>query len=315
MSKICLEEGVRSFTEQEAAAALPLRPWDGHKGTFGKVCVIGGSVGLTGAPVLAAAAAARMGSGLVYLGVPGEIYPITAAMCLEAMPFPLAGRQGMLSGEALFAILERLNGCDAGVAGPGLGRSRELAALIRRILEQVKTPLVVDADGLYALRNQKEVLKARREKGWVTVLTPHEGEFAYLGGGLRPREAGNADPEIWKERCRERIRAAREFAREYGCVLVLKGPGTVTADPEGAVYVNTTGNSGMAKGGSGDVLSGLIGSLLGQGLGPLQAAALAVWIHGAAGDRCREELGEFGMLPRDLVERIPGTVRPLVRRG
>ena len=305
------EESALSFTRKEAAEILPKRPWDGHKGTFGKVCVAGGSVGFTGAPVLAALAAARMGSGLVYLGVPKEIYPITAAMCLEAMPFPLAGRQGMLSGEALFGILERLNGCDAGVIGPGLGRSRELTLLLRHVLEQVKTPLVLDADGLYGVRNQKEILKARQEKGWVTVLTPHEGEFAYLGGKLSCREAGSTDPEYWEERSRERIRAAREFAREYGCVLVLKGPGTVTADPKGAVYVNTTGNSGMAKGGSGDVLSGLTGSLLGQGLMPLQAASLAVWIHGAAGDQCREELGEFGMLPRDLIERVPGVVLSL----
>lgn len=310
-SQILLKEGALSFTEKEAAEILPVRPFDGHKGTFGKVCVIGGSVGLTGAPVLAALAAARMGSGLVYLGVPGEIYPITAAMCLEAMPFPLAGHGGMLSGEALFGILERLNGCSAGVVGPGLGRSRELSGLVRRVLEQVKIPLVLDADGLYGVRNQKEVLKARREKGWVTVLTPHEGEFAYLGGRLSPCEVGNTDPKHWEERNLERIRAAREFAREYGCVLVLKGPGTVTAGPDGDVYVNSTGNSGMAKGGSGDVLSGLTGSLLGQGLEPMRAAALAVWLHGRAGDLCKEELGEFGMLPRDLVEKIPGAVKKL----
>ena len=177
-------EQIHQFTEKEAVMVLPSRPWDGHKGTFGKVCVIGGSVGLTGAVVLSALGAARMGSGLVYVGVPKEIYPITAAMCLEAMPFPLPDREGMISPEAFFKILERMNACDGGLLGPGLGRSPELVLLIRRLLEQVKTPLVLDADGLYAIRNHKEVLKERKEKGRVTVLSPHEGEFAYLGGTI-----------------------------------------------------------------------------------------------------------------------------------
>ena len=184
ISKICSEQGGKCFTEKEAARALPPRPFDGHKGTFGKVLIIGGSVGLTGAPVLAAGAAARTGSGLVYLGVPGEIYPITAAMCLEAMPFPLKGSKGMLSREALFGILERMNTCDAGLIGPGIGRGQELEILVRRLLEQVETPLVVDADALYAIRKNKKTLKTRSEKGRVTILTPHEGEFAYLGGQL-----------------------------------------------------------------------------------------------------------------------------------
>lgn len=295
---------VYTFTAKEAADFLPQRPWDGHKGTFGKVCVVGGSVGLTGAPVFAAGAAARTGSGLVFVGVPGEIYPITAAMCLEAMTFPLPGREGKLSAEAFFQILERMNGCDAGAIGPGLGRSQELVILVRRLLEQVKAPLVLDADALYAIRNHKEVLKARSEKGWVTILTPHKGEFAYLGGEL-PKETTKKNREI---RTQERIQAAKAFAGEYGCILVLKGPDTVTADPEGTVFVNTTGNNGMAKGGSGDVLSGMVLSLLGQGLEPIKAAALSAWLHGYAGDLCRKELGEFGMLPRDMVEKIPEAI-------
>ncbi|NBK92387.1 NAD(P)H-hydrate dehydratase [bacterium 1XD21-13] len=298
-----------------AASWLPVRPWDGHKGTFGKVCIVGGSVGLTGAPVLAAGAAARTGSGLVYLGVPKEVYPITAAMCLEAMPFPLPDRDGGISGEALFPILERLNGCNAGLIGPGLGRSSELAGVVRRLLEQVRLPMVLDADALYAIRNHKEVLKARREKGCVTVLTPHEGEFAYLGAALsKGCHMEYSDRKACEERIQERIWAANMFAEEYGCILVLKGPGTVTADPEGAVYVNTTGNSGMARGGSGDVLSGMVLSLLGQGMAPEKAAALAVWLHGCAGDLCRDEIGEFGMLPRDMVERIPAAFRLLFTR-
>ncbi len=274
---------------------LPLRPADGHKGTFGKVYAIGGSVGLTGAPVFAAKAAARTGSGLVFLGVPEKIYPITAAMCMEAMPSPLPGRDGHLSAEAFFKILERMNTCDAGLIGPGIGRSQELSLLVCRLLEQTRVPLVLDADALYAIRKQKEVLKFRAEKGFVTILTPHEGEFAYLEGDL----------------ALGRVEAAQRFAETYGCILVLKGPCTVIAQPQGKAYINTTGNSGMAKGGSGDVLSGMILSLLGQRMEPVRAATLAVWLHGLAGDLSKEELGEFSMLPSDMIERIPAAIRYL----
>ncbi len=290
-----MAEAVKRVDRELAASWLPVRPADGHKGTFGKVYAVGGSIGLTGAPVFAAKAAARMGSGLVFLGVPEEVYPITACMCMEAMPSPLPGRDGRLVGEALFGILDRLKGCDAGLIGPGLGRSQELSRLVCCLLEQTEKPLVLDADALYAIRDQKEVLRARGEKGLVTILTPHEGEFACLGGDLS----------------KGREEAARIFAREYACILVLKGPGTVTASPDGTAYLNTTGNSGMAKGGSGDVLSGMVLSLLGQQMEPVRAAALAVWLHGFAGDLCREELGEFGMLPSDMLERIPEAVKRL----
>lgn len=308
ISKVWDEEGAKSFTAKEAAQALPLRPFDGHKGTFGKVCIIGGSVGLTGAPVLAAGAAARTGSGLVYLGVPGEIYPITATMCLEAMPFPLKDSKGKLSKEALFGILERMNTCDAGLIGPGMGRSQELEILVRRLLKQVESPLVIDADALYAIRKNKKVIKDRSEKGRVTILTPHEGEFAYLGGRLTKYQAGNKNPEIQAERNRERIQAAKSFARDHGCILVLKGPNTVTADPDGSIWINTTGNNGMAKGGSGDILAGVTTSLLGQHLEPTTAAALAAWIHGHAGDLCQKKLGEFGMLPQDILKQLPAAI-------
>lgn len=308
ISKVWDEEGAKSFTAKEAAQALPLRPFDGHKGTFGKVCIIGGSIGLTGAPVLAAGAAARTGSGLVYLGVPGEIYPITATMCLEAMPFPLKDNKGKLSKEALFGILERMNTCDAGLIGPGMGRSQELEILVRRLLKQVESPLVIDADALYAIRKNKKVIKDRSEKGRVTILTPHEGEFAYLGGRITKYQAGNKDPEIQAERNRERIQAAKSFARDHGCILVLKGPNTVTADPDGSIWINTTGNNGMAKGGSGDILAGVTTSLLGQHMEPTTAAALAAWIHGHAGDLCQKELGEFGMLPQDILKKLPAAI-------
>ena len=275
-----------------AGALLPKRREDGHKGTFGRVSITGGSVGFTGAPVLASRGAARCGSGLVFLGVPESIYPITAASCLEVMPSPLPDQSGRISSGAFFQILERLNSCDAGLIGPGLGRSQELSLLVCKLMEQTATPLVLDADGLYAIKDRKELLRRRSDKGLVTILTPHEGEFAYLGGDL---SVG-------------RKKAALAFAEKYGCILVLKGPATVTASPEGMAYINTTGNNGMAKGGSGDVLGGMVLSFVGQGMEPFQAAALAVYLHGLAGDICREELGEYGMLPGDLAEKIPEAI-------
>ena len=275
-----------------AGRLLPRRRPDGHKGTFGRVSITGGSVGFTGAPVLASRGAARCGSGLIFLGVPESIYPVTAASCLEVMPSPLSDQNGRISSRAFFQILERLNSCDAGLIGPGLGRSQELSLLVCKLLEQTAVPLVLDADGLYAVKDRKELLRQRQEKGLVTILTPHEGEFAYLGGDL---SLG-------------RRRAALRFAERYGCILALKGPATVTASPDGRVYINTTGNNGMAKGGSGDVLAGMVLSFLGQGMEPVEAAALAVYLHGLAGDLCRDRLGEYGMLPGDLAEEIPAAI-------
>ena len=275
-----------------AGRLLPRRRPDGHKGTFGRVSITGGSIGLTGAPVLASRGAARCGSGLIFLGVPESIYPVTAASCLEVMPSPLSDQNGRISSRAFFQILERLNSCDAGLIGPGLGRSQELSLLVCKLLEQTAAPLVLDADGLYAVKDRKELLRQRYEKGLVTILTPHEGEFAYLGGEL---SLG-------------RRRAALRFAERYGCILALKGPATVTASPDGRVYINTTGNNGMAKGGSGDVLAGMVLSFLGQGMEPVEAAALAVYLHGLAGDLCRDRLGEYGMLPGDLAEEIPAAI-------
>ncbi len=278
-----------------------MRRPDGHKGDFGRVSITGGSVGFTGAPVLAAYGAARSGSGLVFLGVPEPIYPIVAGHCLEVMPSPLPAGCGKISKDAFFQILERLNGCDAGLLGPGLGRSRELSKLICKILEETETPLVLDADALYAIKDQKEILKRRSEKGLLTILTPHEGEFQYLGGDLTcGREA-----------------AALDFAQQYGCILVRKGPETVTALPDGSCYVNTTGNDGMAKGGSGDVLGGMILGLLGQLMAAQNDAALsdagrmtalAVYLHGLAGDITRTKLGNYGMLPSDLTAQIPAAI-------
>ena len=268
-------------------ASLPPRKAGGHKGDFGKVLVIGGAVGYTGAPYLAASAAVRGGCGLVYLGVPESIWEIETVRSVSAMPFPLADKRGKLSQKALPAILERLESCDVLALGPGLGRWEQTESLVLDLLRQTEKPVVLDADGINALEGHIDILDQRR--GRVTILTPHGGEFARIGGN----PAG--DP----------VGAARAFAREHGCFLVLKGHRTVTAGPEGNVLVNTTGNSGLAKGGSGDVLTGLIASLLAQGAGPVMAAAGAVWIHGRAGDLAAEALTEYCVTPEDVIAAFP----------
>lgn len=274
---------------------LPRRPADGHKGDFGKVLVAGGSVGFTGAPLLAACGALRSGAGLVTVGVPSSIYNIAAVKCDEAMPTPLpAGEDGRLSEEALLPLLGLLAGKDAALVGPGMGQSGAVDSLVCGVLTTVDYPLVVDADGINALARHIDVLDGRRD--CPTILTPHDGEFARLGGDLSDGD---------------RLGSARDFAVAHGCLLVLKGHNTIVALPNGECFVNTTGNSGMAKGGSGDVLGGMILSLLGQGMNPVRAAVCAVWLHGRAGDLAAADKGEYGMLPTDLIGQIPYAIKEL----
>ena len=274
--------------------ALPPRREDGHKGTFGKVLIVGGAVGYTGAPYLTASAAVRTGCGLVSLGVPEAIWPMEAAKCASAMPFPLPEKGGMLSAKALPQILEKLSSCDVLALGPGLGRSEGTARLVWELLKTEK-PVVLDADGINALSGHIDVLDARRDK--VTVLTPHAVEFSRIGGDLSHGD---------------RQQAARDFAMRHGCVLVLKGHGTVTAAPTGEVLVNTTGGSGLAKGGSGDVLTGVIASLLAQGADAVQAAVAGVWLHGRAGDLLEAELTAYGVMPEAVAEHLPLAIREIL---
>ena len=278
---------------EEAMVRLPRRARDAHKGDFGKVYILGGSVGYTGAPVFAAQAAVRCGAGLVKVGVPQPVWPVAAARLAEAMPHPLpAGPEGQLSLEAGLAALEQMAGYGVCLIGPGLGRGGGVSAVVRRLLGELRLPVVLDADGINALEGHIDVLDGRR--GLLTVLTPHDGEFARLGGDLTGGD---------------RLGAARAFAVEHGCCLVLKGHRTITAFPDGTAWINTTGNPGMAKGGSGDVLSGIILALLGQGLPARRAVPMAVWLHGAAGDWCAGELGEYGMTPSDMVEALPRVLK------
>lgn len=273
-----------------AHAAIPPRKPDGHKGNFGKVLVVGGSVGFTGAPYLTAEAAMRTGCGLVYLGVPASIWKVEASRCISTMPFPLNDHHGMLSHRALQLLRDKLSDCDVLALGPGLGRSPDVTRLVLALLQEAPQPVVLDADGINALEGHMDVLDAR--KGRVTILTPHDGEFARIGGDL---SAG-------------RIETSGTFAVNHGCILVRKGYRTLTAVPQGNVLVNTTGNSGLAKGGSGDILTGIIASLLAQGATPVQAAAGGVFLHGRAGDLAASRLTAYGMTPEDVIGVLPEAI-------
>ena len=279
------------LTAQIVKEMLPARdPW-GHKGTFGKVFCLCGSVGFTGAPVFASRAAVRTGSGLVYLGVPQSIWEVVAKKCDEAMPFPLSDQGGKLALAAEMEIRQRIAPCDAVLIGCGLGRSEESDALIRNLLN-IDKPLVLDADGINALQGHTDFLQNRTAP---TVLTPHEGEFLRIGDLSAGRE-----------------KSAAAFARAHGVTLVLKGHRTVIAAPDGRIAVNPTGNSGMAKGGSGDVLSGMILSLLGQGLTPFDACCVGVYLHGLAGDLTAGEKTEYAMTPTDMIEKIPEVYKQIL---
>ena len=276
---------IKELNHESVLSLLPDRdPW-GHKGTFGKVLLLCGSRGFTGAAYLAAMGALRAGAGLVFLGVPECIYAIEAVKLNEPVVFPLSEEDGKLSEEAIPEILQRLPQMDAVLIGCGLGQSEGTFATVKAVLGNAACPVVLDADGINVLSAHKDILRGRQHP---TVLTPHDGEFVRIGGVLQE----------------DRMEAAAALARELGCIVLLKGHRTCITDGRTG-YRNTTGNPGMAVGGSGDVLAGMIVSLLGQGLAPMEAAACGAWLHGAAGDLCAGELGQYAMLPTDMLNALP----------
>lgn len=273
---------------EQVRTLLPPRRADAHKGDFGKLLLVCGSVGFTGAAAMAARAALRAGAGLISLGVPACVYPIVASKLDEVMVFPLPDDgQGHISAAAASEVLRRLPGMTACLIGPGLGRSEAVLELVRAALQnQDHVPIVLDADGINALEGHIDVLRGAT---CPVVLTPHDGEFARLGGDLKAYN---------------RLDAAQVLSEQTGAVVVLKGHRTVVASGQSR-YVNLTGNPGMATGGSGDVLAGMLVSFLGQGLPAVDAARAAVCLHGAAGDLCAEEIGQYGLTPTDLIAAIP----------
>jgi hydroxyethylthiazole kinase-like uncharacterized protein yjeF len=279
---------------------LPDRPGDGHKGTFGTVVVLAGSYGFTGAAYLSATAAARSGAGIVRLLVAESIYPILAAKCTEVMATPVPevvpGAVGHLGHEA---VVRHFQGAKAALVGPGLGRDSSTWRLINDLVLEIACPLVIDADGLNALADNRRTL-GRLPKG--RVLTPHPGEMARLTGAPVPTDRPG------------RLELAASTAREWKAVVVLKGARTVVAAPDGEVSEDPHEVPALASGGTGDVLGGLIAGLLAQGLDPFTAAVSGVYIHGEAGRRVASRLGDAGLLASDLLVEIP-VVQKLLREG
>ncbi len=289
------ETGAHWITAAEAAPWWPVRGADSHKGDSGRVFIIAGSPGLTGAAALSCEAALRAGAGLVTLGSPASLNPILAAKLTEAMTLPLPETEdGTHSPESLKLILERLESAKAGAIGPGFGRDPRSGELVREVLRQSKTPLVVDADGLTLVSPADENTFSER-----CLITPHPGEMARLLGTTVEAVQSN------------RVETAREAARRFGCVVVLKGAGTVIAAPDGRVGINSSGGPALATGGTGDVLTGVVAAALARGLEPWEAAAAAVFLHGLAGEVAGERFGAPGAIAGDVIGALPEALRRL----
>ncbi|MDH3520125.1 MAG: NAD(P)H-hydrate dehydratase [Myxococcales bacterium] len=285
------------WTRAGVAARLPARPRGGHKGTFGHVLLVAGSEGKTGAAALAAEGAARIGAGLVTIACPAGLNDILEIKCTEAMtaPLPDTPSRGLAAG-AEEGVLALAATRDAVGLGPGLGRDAETLALVRAVAKRLETPLALDADAVFAFRDDPALLTARRA---ATVLTPHPGEAAELLGC----SAGEVN--------RDRPAAARRLAERSGTIVLLKGAGTIAATPEGRIVVNPTGGPNLATGGTGDVLLGLVAGLLAQGCDAWEAAGLAAYVHGAAADALARTTGSAGILATDLARAVPGVLAAL----
>lgn len=273
---------------------LPPRLPSSHKGTYGTLSLICGSYGMAGAAILSTRAALRCGVGLARVLCAASIYPILASSVYEAVYsiFP-SEKDGKLFRESLSNIISIIKSGTACLAGCGMGNTPDTKALVASLLSETSVPLVLDADALNALSASLYILKATAKRDRPVILTPHPGEMARL--------LGCKTPEVQKNR----LDIAKSFAKEYGVTLVLKGANTIISSPDGRLAVNITGNPGMARGGSGDVLAGMIASFLAQGLPPFDAATSGVFLHGLAGDRCAARLSRQAMLPSDMIDELP----------
>lgn len=276
----------------ETVPTLPRRPADSNKGMFGTVLVVGGGRGMAGAAALCGASCLRSGAGLVRVACSAEVQPTVASFEPSYMTYPIASDdEGLIRFEPALAALERLlPSADVLAIGPGLGQSEDVRKLVSWVVESVDLPTVLDADGLNALAGQPERLQAIKRP---VVVTPHPGEFARL--------TGTTIPQVQADREGQAVALAN---RSESLVVVLKGTRTVVTDGR-RVYVNTTGNPGMASGGVGDVLTGVIAALIGQKLSAFEAAQLGVHVHGLAGDIARDQSGEVGMIAGDVVDSLP----------
>jgi hydroxyethylthiazole kinase-like uncharacterized protein yjeF len=281
---------VEALNSREMAGLIPARAADAHKGSCGRVLVLAGSAGMTGAAALCSMATLRSGAGMAILGIPESLNEIMETKLTEVMTSPLPETKARsLSPDAMKGILKLLSWADVLALGPGLSTDPETVQLVHQLLPRIACPTVVDADGLNALAQDIDLLKSAQAP---LVLTPHAGELARLRGTEIP--LGAAD----------RIEAVKALSRDHGVVCVFKGAPTIIADAQGRVFINTTGNAGMGTAGTGDVLTGMIAGFLAQGLSPLDASRLGVFLHGLAGDVAAEARGEWSLVAGDLVDEI-----------
>ncbi len=291
------ERGVELITSERATPLFPRRDPSVHKKTCGRVLVIAGSVGMTGAAALTSLSALRSGAGLVTLGVPASLNDILEVKLTEVMTVPLKEtNKRTLSIEALEEILGFLSNFDVVILGPGLSTHPDTASLVRNLVEKIKLPLVLDADGLNAI-NDVGILKKRKAP---TIITPHPGELGRL--------FGVSASEIQADR----IGFARKAAKEWQVIIALKGARSIISSPE-ATLINMSGNPGMASAGTGDVLAGLIGGFLAQGLMDLEAAILGTYLHGLAGDIAAEEKTEYCLIASDLIDYLPKAIKRILK--
>ena len=281
------------------AEMLPRRARTAHKGDAGKVYIAAGSVGMTGAACLAADSALKVGAGLVYLGGPASLNAIFEAKLTEVITIPLReSSEQALDLAAAPAIEEGMASADSAALGPGMSRSPRTCELVRRLVREVAVPMVIDADGLFALADNLEILE---NSPAPRILTPHVGEMARLLG--KPMAEVLFDSAA----------LCRDFARRHGVIVVLKQARSLICEPSGRIHINPTGNPGMASGGSGDVLTGMITGLLAQGLEPWQAAVAGVYVHGVAGDLASSRLGEASVTAGAVLEKVPAALKGLAK--
>jgi len=285
-------------TSEMVRALLPVRRPDSHKGDYGRILIVAGSVGFTGAAVLATQGALRSGAGLVTLAVPKSVYPIIASHVIEGMPTPLQDSQGALTAGALKQLQTLLRSSDVVAAGPGLSQAAGVRHVIQGLLGSGK-PMVLDADGLNVTAGRAKMLS---KAAAPLVITPHPGEL----GRLLDLPATKIQED--------RLTAARSAAKRFKCTVLLKGARTVVATSAGEAYIVPTGNPGLATGGMGDVLTGAIASLIGQGLDPISAAYCGAYLHGLAADLIASERGMAGMLASEVADHLPVAIER-IRRG
>ncbi|MGA7161692.1 MAG: NAD(P)H-hydrate dehydratase [Bacteroidota bacterium] len=292
------KSAVSLVEENDVCNGLPVRSIAAHKQSVGRIFVLAGSKGLTGAALLCSQSAMKAGAGAVVLGIPSAVFPAVSRRTLEVMPFELPSTpDGSLASSGLKDIEQKMKWADVMLIGPGLSQNAETQKIVQKIISTSRKTLVIDADGLNALAKEISILRRRKCKS--VVLTPHLGEFSRLVA----LPAGEIE--------KNKLDIARSFARKNDVILVLKGAPTIIAVPDGDVFVNPTGNAGMATAGSGDVLAGVIAALIGQHSTPAQAAINGVYVHGRAGDLARDDIGEMGMIASDIMSHIPAVLRIL----